>query len=646
MSTEPVIEVEITIDSTGTPRAGFGTGLIASHNATWPERTRDYASTVELAVDWGTTTPEYRCGAAIFAQENPPELVKIGRVASTVTQQYVVEVEEVADAHLYSIGVEGEGFDEDDAQYTSDSTATKAEIQNGLVDALNAVTDKNYTAAFGALVVADQTFVAEADDETMTAANALVVANQDFTADNTTEIFTKAAHGRSTGDGPVQVSNGGGALPTGLAALTDYWFIRIDANTFYFATTLANALASTHLSISDNGTGTQTYADTTETRSVVEHGLSTGDGPVRVSNAGGALPTGLLAATDYWFIRMGVYTFKLALSLDDALAGTAIAISTDGTGTQTMSDTADTVSPSSAFTVTGNAAGDWFSLDVAVKDLSRVSIFQSHAAGTLDVDLAAILEEDDEWYCLLTLYNSHDYVKEAAAWAETNGRIYVFDANDSEAILTAFDIDAPTATDTFGELCALNYKRTMFSYHPRPAAFFAAAWMGDWLPTTPGEATAALKTLVGVETTKLNSTLRGRLEDRRASAYLRVGGRGITWESKVPNTDYEFLDVTRNIDYMKDGIAAVGYDIIAGAKIIPFTPSGIAQVAGGVLGFLTGEATDNGVLDREQAPNVIPPKFESISTADKKSRRLRRLKFNARLSGAIHAAAIEGTVVF
>ncbi len=72
------------------------------------------------------------------------------------------------------------------------------------------------------------------------------------------------------------------------------------------------------------------------------HGLLTGDGPVRVANSGGALPTGLVAATDYWVIKSTADKFYLATSLNNALAGNFIVLGSDGTGTQTLSDTAST----------------------------------------------------------------------------------------------------------------------------------------------------------------------------------------------------------------------------------------------------------------------------------------------------------------
>jgi len=58
--------------------------------------------------------------------------------------------------------------------------------------------------------------------------------------------------------------------------------------------------------------------------------------PVQVSNSGGGLPAPLLASTPYYVINISGTTLKLATTVDNALAGTAIDITSAGTGTQTM----------------------------------------------------------------------------------------------------------------------------------------------------------------------------------------------------------------------------------------------------------------------------------------------------------------------
>jgi len=57
--------------------------------------------------------------------------------------------------------------------------------------------------------------------------------------------------------------------------------------------------------------------------------------PISYTNSGGALPTGLTADTVYWTVRVSATTSRLATTLANAIAGTVIAFTDAGTGTQT-----------------------------------------------------------------------------------------------------------------------------------------------------------------------------------------------------------------------------------------------------------------------------------------------------------------------
>lgn len=72
----------------------------------------------------------------------------------------------------------------------------------------------------------------------------------------------------------------------------------------------------------------------------VAHTMVTGLKVRVAANASSTLPTGLAPATDYFVIRTTADTFKLASSLDNAVAGTAIDITVVGTGTMTVTPTA------------------------------------------------------------------------------------------------------------------------------------------------------------------------------------------------------------------------------------------------------------------------------------------------------------------
>jgi plastocyanin len=72
--------------------------------------------------------------------------------------------------------------------------------------------------------------------------------------DHTTGTLIVPAHGRDTGTGPVTLTTTG-TLPAGLTPATDFWLIRVDADTLKLATSQANATAGTAVTFADNGAG-------------------------------------------------------------------------------------------------------------------------------------------------------------------------------------------------------------------------------------------------------------------------------------------------------------------------------------------------------------------------------------------------------
>lgn len=102
-----------------------------------------------------------------------------------------------------------------------------------------------------------------------------------FTATAATDVCASTAHGLLTGD-QVVVSNSGGGLPTGLSASTYYYVIKIDADSFKLASSLANAVAGTAIDIGSTGTGTHTVTLATNLVGVAgaPSGIITGFRPV------------------------------------------------------------------------------------------------------------------------------------------------------------------------------------------------------------------------------------------------------------------------------------------------------------------------------------------------------------------------------
>lgn len=531
-----IVSIQITQDTVGVPQAGFGIPMFLSHNATFPERVRYYGGVLEVSVDWATTSPEYRAATAVFAQTPHPEQFGIGRAVVQPTQQYTIAaiVARNSDSSSYKINVAGQGFVDATASFTSGSAATIAQIHSGMVTALNAVTGKNYLAAFAPLVFADDTFTAA-----------------------TTDICTDVAHTLKTGDGPFQLTSTT-TLPAGLSLATNYWIIRLSADTFSFATSLALALA-----------------------------------------------------------------------------GTAVDITDTGTGTHTISDTASTVRPADPFLVTGAAAGNWFSLQVT--DVTAMSNKQSHADPGVAAELDAILIEDNNWYCLLTGYNSDAYVRAAGTWAESQTKIYVFDVVNTDAITVVVG----SGTDALALMHTDALRRSAGVYYPIPAKFQPCAWAGRVLPIEPGGETWAFKTLSTVTPTRLTTTHRNNLRARNASWFQTVGGRNIT---QFGNTfDGNFLDIIRGLDWLENDMSTAIYTTLTSNNKIAFDDPGISTIENDVVASLD-RAVQRKILKADPRPVVTVPKAASVSTADRALRTLPDVKFSAFLAGAIHKVEVVGVV--
>jgi Protein of unknown function (DUF3383) len=556
MSVNQFVTFTINVNNAGLSLPGFGTPLIVSYGATFPELVRTYSQYADVLVDFPAGTPEADAADQLFSQSPHPQQVKIGRATLKPTLQYQVGAIQVSNNYKYVVQVDGPGITSTPAFYTSDSTATTQEIHNGLVAALNAVVGKNYTATFAPL-----TFVA-------------FNFTTNHAVSNTNLLAT--GHGLNTGDGPIELTNSGGALPTGFSTLTDYWVIRVDANTLQIATSLANALA-----------------------------------------------------------------------------GTAVTFSADGTGTQTINpDT--TLSPVLPFLVTGSAAGNWFSIDTqpnATTQAPRIlSNKMTHSDPGIATDLAALALADTGWYWLVTSgWNSKAFGLGAAGWVEANGKAYVVATCDTDSVNTAVG-----NLDLLDSLNNLSYKRTSGWYHNSPLEMLDAALTGVLAPANPGSWTAAFKTLVGAEPNALDGTERTNIKARNSGAYTQELGKDITWDGKVFNTTYGYLDITVGIDWFSTQVVGAAFGAMTSVPKVAYTDEDIDFIAGAVKGVIHQATSDaNPVLDpgdptdpANQPPDIVFPKVADVSPGTRALRKLPNGVINGRLQGAVQEIDFLATLTF
>lgn len=127
------VAITITAESAKVTQEGFGVPLIVSFTAGWTERVRAYNELSEVAVDFATSTAEYKAAARIFGQNPRPPSLLIGRAALKPTMRWAVTPTAV-NGYTYRMTVNGQAV-----SFTADSSATVTEVIAGLKAAIDAL---------------------------------------------------------------------------------------------------------------------------------------------------------------------------------------------------------------------------------------------------------------------------------------------------------------------------------------------------------------------------------------------------------------------------------------------------------------------------------------------------------------------------
>ena len=137
MSLDTLVQVTITTQTATVTRAGYGTPLVLAYHTNWPERVRSYnaaTALTDMVTDgFATTDSAYLQVQAVMSQNPRPPTVKVGRLAETPVAQSVKCTPTAVNEAVYTVTIDGTAF-----EYTSDATATVAEITAGLETIINA----------------------------------------------------------------------------------------------------------------------------------------------------------------------------------------------------------------------------------------------------------------------------------------------------------------------------------------------------------------------------------------------------------------------------------------------------------------------------------------------------------------------------
>lgn len=251
-------------------------------------------------------------------------------------------------------------------------------------------------------------------------------------------------------------------------------------------------------------------------------------------------------------------------------------------------------------------------------------------------DLAAIQLADGDWYGLAIDSCSNAEQAAAAAWAESNEKLFCPSTSDSACA------DSGSTTDLAYVLNAAAYARTALWYEQRSTqAYLGCAVMGRMLATVPGKATWAEKKVNGVSHSAVTDTEGTNLEAKACNYLKDAASVSFTW--KGVTSAEEWIDITVGSDSLRTDMQERIFLAKTNRDKIGFDDAGIAVVVAEVNAALQQKVRDDFI---EPGFTITVPKASEISATDKANRELNGIEFDAPLTGAIHVSNITGRVAY
>ena len=254
-------------------------------------------------------------------------------------------------------------------------------------------------------------------------------------------------------------------------------------------------------------------------------------------------------------------------------------------------------------------------------------------------DLAAIYAAGPtSWYGLILDSNSTLEIEAAAAWVESNKKI--FPASDPNSYAGRVNNVTDTSSAAYyvqaNSLSRTGVLLTAYSN----MSYAGAAWLGKMLPTTPGAANWAYKTLAGIQADLLPPGYDANMFLKNASVYTTLGGVPCTQYGETGNG--EFLDLVVYIDWLVVNIQLAVLTLLLNSPKIPFDDDGLNQIATVVRGVChQGETNGGGVTNTSYC---TPPLVGTISSANIAARNVPNIPWGQVLAGAVNTVNLQGTL--
>jgi len=250
-------------------------------------------------------------------------------------------------------------------------------------------------------------------------------------------------------------------------------------------------------------------------------------------------------------------------------------------------------------------------------------------------DLAAIWAENQNWYGLILDSYSQNEILAAAAWVESNKRLFPFNTADTACA------DNTSTTDVLSVVKADAYARSggLFVQNSN-MSYAAAAWLGSRLTATPGSDTWSFKTLASVTADTLPPGWDAVVLGKKGSVYTTMNSVNFTRGGSTGSG--EWFDIARGVDWLTAEMQIEVLALLLANAKIPFDDDGLEMIANTMRGVM-GEAVDADLLVKGTT-SVTVPLAANVSAVDKGNRNATGIKFGGKFAGAVHTLTLNGTL--
>ncbi|TQR29393.1 DUF3383 family protein [Brevibacillus brevis] len=262
---------------------------------------------------------------------------------------------------------------------------------------------------------------------------------------------------------------------------------------------------------------------------------------------------------------------------------------------------------------------------------SEIAVMLHKTEGeTLADFLPKIFEKD--WYFLVSTSSQKANILTIADAVEQNNSRQFFASSSSLEDLAAIK--------------AKKYTRTTMFYHTSTDNYPEAAWLGVCASADVGSITWKFKTLKGIDALDISTTELMAIHDAGANTYVTKAGDDVTSEGKTVSGEY--IDIIHARDYLVFSIQYAVQKLLNRSPKIRYDNTGIAQLEGEVRTVLKRADLNGMIAHDDDGQALFSTRFKSraeVDPADREKREYNDGTFRFEQSGAIHGAAVIGTIV-